>query len=136
MQMLEQMPSQLYRWDRTRYESIFEQIQGLGREVDGAQRLLHGILRNLLPAYRSVAIRDPLAQALEFSRDFENYEYSSNGVSFVMVCDGSGISADPSDPAAKWHIRGAKRSGNRTVLFPLCLEGSNKLFPGVITYEE
>jgi len=129
-------PVQLFRWDRVRYDNALQGLSGIDKEVNSLRHSVAQTLRSLLPAYRTVAMRDPLPAALIFARDFDGFDLDGSPITLISECDGRGVSADPTDAAANWHIRGTKRAGNRTVLFPLCMEAGGKLYPGVITYEE
>ena len=132
--LVRNLPGQLYVWEQPRFQAAVERCAQIQQNVARAASLRTSLMRILLPAYRTVAQREPLPKALEYARDLALVP-SNGSLSWTMECDGQGISADPNDARAPWHLRGSKRAGNRTALFPLCTENGTQLFPGVVTYE-
>ena len=133
--LLHALPGQLYVWEQPKFQAVIERCSQIEREVSRASSIRSSLVRLILPAYRTAAQREPLPKALDYARDFDLLMPSAGPLSWTMDCDGQGISADPNDARAPWHIRGSKRAGNRTVLFPICTENGSQLFPGVLTYE-
>ena len=133
--LLRALPGQLYVWEQPKFQAVIERCSQIEREVSRASSIRSSLVRLILPAYRTAAQREPLPKALDYARDFDLLMPSAGPLSWTMDCDGQGISADPNDARAPWHIRGSKRAGNRTVLFPICTENGSQLFPGVLTYE-
>ena len=133
--LLRALPGQLYVWEQPKFQAVIERCSQIEREVSRASSIRSSLVRLILPAYRTAAQREPLPKALDYARDFNLLMPSAGPLSWTMDCDGQGISADPNDARAPWHIRGSKRAGNRTVLFPICTENGSQLFPGVVTYE-
>jgi exonuclease VII small subunit len=131
----ESLPGQVYAWELTRLQQVLESVKGIERDVAKATTLRMVLVRLLLSTYRGAVLREPLDKAADLSADLRLFTPSDGPLRWTMECDGQGISADPADDRAAWHLRGGKRAGNRTVLFPLVTENGARLFAGVVTYE-
>lgn len=129
------LPAQLYVWEEARLQQVIDSVKGVERDAAKAVTLRTVLVRLLLSTYRSAGLREPMDKALDLAEDLKLLAPSGGPLRWTMECDGQGISADPADDRALWHLRGAKRAGNRTVLFPLVTENGAKLFAGVVTYE-
>lgn len=129
------LPAQVYVWEMARLQQVIESVKGVESDAAKAATLRTVLVRLLLSTYRSAGLREPMDKALDLAEDLKLLAPSDGPLRWTMECDGQGISADPADDRALWHLRGAKRAGNRTVLFPLVTENGAKLFAGVVTYE-